>query len=350
MNKSELLKKFSPIVYFHKDEKYFPCSADWLLKNSSILDYNEKPSLKINSPSNLDIYKIASKYDFKRNNDNSLILSFDSSVYTGEIPYTNVPCYGYVSEFNDRIYLRYFFLYAKNGEYSIIGLVDAGMHPGDIESIVIELTKNGELLRIFYGSHRQVDSKWVDAKKVEFEDGKPVVYSALNGHGLYEKEGVVFRKYGFANDYLGKSKRWQPNVVEYFDRKDPRFNIETMGWTLFWGRIGGSFNGDDSGIMGVPDKEFNLNPDEIKQSDLNPPPIISYTKYKIFITLVHFVLLTITYFIAYFILKIVDNYMDGQEKDCFNFKEHMISILLLFIFFAIFKEILTYLLNKYIPS
>lgn len=350
MNKSELLKKFSPVVYFHKDEKYFPCSSDWLLKNSSILDYTVNPPAKITPATNEKLYEISSNSGFKKNEDNTLILSFDSSAYTGEIPYTNVFCYGYVSEFNDRIYLRYFFLYAKNGEYNIIGLVDAGMHPGDIESIVIELTKAGELLRIFYGSHREVDSKWVDAKGVEFEDGKPVVYSALNGHGLYEKEGVVFRKGGFANDYLGKGKRWEPKVFEYFDRTDPRFDIATMGWTVFYGRIGGEFKGDNSGIMGVPDKDYNLNPDLIKQADLSPPPIISYTKYNLFITLVHLILLAIVYFIAYFILRQVGKYVNGEEKNCFVFKEHILSIIILFVLFILFKGLLTYLLKKYIPS
>ena len=62
-----LLQKWSPIVYLHSKEKYFPCSADWLLKNSTLVDYSTNPVTKISPVTNMDLYENARLHDFKKN-------------------------------------------------------------------------------------------------------------------------------------------------------------------------------------------------------------------------------------------------------------------------------------------
>jgi hypothetical protein len=95
----------------------------------------------------------------------------------------------------------------------------------------------------------------VNKENIELEKGKIVAYSALSGHGLYHKEGVAFRLGGLANDHLDKGTRWEPKVLQFFQPSEKGFDPKTMGWTSLWGRIGGSVNkGDNSGIMGIPDK------------------------------------------------------------------------------------------------
>lgn len=346
-----LLKKWSPVVYLHSKEKYFPCSADWLLKNSTLVDHTTTPVTKISPVTNMDLYQNARSHDFKRNDDNSLILSFDKDVFPGESPISKVPCYGYISTFENKIYLRYIFLYAKNGEYSILGLREAGQHPGDIESIAVELDLKGQLLRVFFGAHGSADGRWVKKEDVEFENDKIVVYSALNGHGLYYKEGVAFRIGGLANDYLEKGIRWEPKVEQFFQPSEKGFNPNTMGWTTFWGRVGGSMNkGDNSGIMGIPDKNFFKNPSEVKETDLKPPPIISNPVFSKLLLTRGFILLVVIYIIVYFVLNMVRKYIHEENDKDFTLKQHVISIIIVYALYHIFKYSVGILIDKNAPS
>jgi len=143
LNDYSLLKTWSPIVYLHSKEKYFPCSSDWLLKNSTLVDYTTNPITKISPVNNKDLYDNAKLHEFKKNEDNTLILSFNEDLYPGEIPISNVPCYGYISRFEDKIFLRYVFLYPNNGAYSILGLREIGQHPGiDENDIDVDFFNN----------------------------------------------------------------------------------------------------------------------------------------------------------------------------------------------------------------
>ncbi len=236
---TNLLNKYSPILYFHKDEKYYPCSIDWILKNSVLVDHNTEPVTKIISPTNKDLYNIMNKYNSQIPNG-TVNISFNKEIYRGESPIKNVPCYGIIREKDNKKYLTYIFLYAYNGEYKILNIADAGYHPGDIEHMTIELDEKDEINRIFYGAHGKKDGRWVLKKDIEFENDKPVAYVALSGHGLYPKLGTVFRLGGIANDYLGEEIKWEPKVIEIYPIDDKRFNKDTMFWTMFKGRLGGS--------------------------------------------------------------------------------------------------------------
>lgn len=345
----DLLKTWSPIVYLHSKEKYFPCSSDWLLKNSTLVDYTTNPITKISPVNNKDLYDNAKLHEFKKNEDNTLILSFNKDLYPGEIPISNVPCYGYVSRFEDKTFLRYVFLYANNGSYSIIGLREIGQHPGDIESIVVELDKNLLLSRVFFGAHGQKDGRLVNKKNIELENGKVVAYSALNGHGLYYKEGVALRMGGIANDYIDKGIKWVPNVVQFFQPTEKGFNPNTMGWTVFWGRIGGTINkGDDSGIMGIPDKNFFNNPNNINEKYLNPPIIFSNSIFEKMLLIKGLVLLIVIYIIFYFTLNIVRKIFPNGEKENKNFtiKQHAISIIIVYVLYILFKYSVGIIIDK----
>jgi len=57
MSKLELLQKYSPIIYFHSAEKYFPASADFLIKNSTLKNF--KDNTVIESPTHRQLYEFA---------------------------------------------------------------------------------------------------------------------------------------------------------------------------------------------------------------------------------------------------------------------------------------------------
>lgn len=212
----QLINKWSPVVYFHPNEKYFPCSVDWILENS------------INYKNQIDIYN-----DFKQGKED-IHIQYNKSAYVGQKYFDKIPCYAYLSYKKNKIYIRYIFVHAYNGDYNILGLLNAGSHEGDIEHIVIELDKSTEkLTRVFLSAHTSVEGKWIEKDKLTFEENKIVVYSALNGHGLYEKEGVALRYFGIANDYLEKGRRWEPIPERIYSIYEDDFNPKTMGFFSF---------------------------------------------------------------------------------------------------------------------
>lgn len=216
-NYNTLIDKWSPIVYLHPEEKYFPCSVDWLNANSVLIDHNTQPPTIIQPVSNTALYNVSSKYNFERRVSGDIVQSFTSELYPGQIPINQVPIYALVRSLNDKLYITYVFFYAKNGEYSILGLSNAGQHPADIEHITVELNSDGsQLLRVLYSAHAPKDARWVKAENVPTEDGKIVVYSAVNGHGLYPSEGTVFRLFGLTNDYTEKGTKWEPRPILVF--------------------------------------------------------------------------------------------------------------------------------------
>jgi hypothetical protein len=81
-------------------------------------------------------------------------------------------------------------------------LVQVGEHEGDWEHVTVRCTKEGQLLAVYYGSHRHGDGTWVRAEVVPFETrtGRIVAFVARNGHGTYPAAATYGRIFGLAND------------------------------------------------------------------------------------------------------------------------------------------------------
>jgi hypothetical protein len=255
MSKLSLLQKYSPIIYFHSEEKYFPSSADWLIKNSTVKNFNTNEVIV--SPTNKQLYELAQKMNFEPKGDGSLVLGFDKDLYKGQLPLKDVPIYAVYRKIDNIDYITYAFLLPYNGEYKILNLEDAGHHPGDLETYTVKLNPDETIDQVFYASHGNLDGLVLDGKDVPMENNKLVMFSAKSGHGLFPYEGTVFRMGGLANDYLDKGYRWEPQVVELFPYTSPLFNPDTMGWSVFTGRLGGRLDQPNTdGIMGLIDKPW----------------------------------------------------------------------------------------------
>jgi hypothetical protein len=348
-DEQSIVDKWSPIFYLHSDEKYFPCSVDWINKNSVLVDHNTSPPTYVSPVTNMDLYNISKKYNFERRVSGDIILSFGKELYPGEQPIKNVPIYGLIRSQNGKIYIIYTVMFARNGEYSILGLADAGQHPADIEQMVVELDENtGELLRVFYGAHSTWVRKWVDAKNVPMEDGKIVAYMALRGHGLYERPGTVFRLFGLSNDYVEKGIKWQPKVKLIFPRDSPKYVPAEMGWTAFYGRFGGTTEkGDASGIVGAAEKQAIPDTDASKY---HPPVIFSPETSEYLFMIKDFVILLIVYFIAFGVLRLTDKFIVRGPAGSYEFKDHVITIIIFYALIQIYKKFGHFMINKYAPS
>lgn len=345
----DIINKFSPIIYFHPEERYFPVSSEFLLNNSTVKDFIDNKTIV--KPTNRELYDISKKYDFQEpSKDGAIIMNFNEYIYKGEIPITNVPIYAIKRTINNLIYITYIVLFTYNGDYKILNIKSAGSHPGDIEHITLEIDQNEKLKRIFYAAHGNLDGRIVNESEIEYENGKIVAYCALNGHGFYPHSGYAFRIGGLANDYLAKGLKWEPKVYEIFSRTSPYFNIDTMGWTVYNGRIGGKLEeGNREGIVGLIGKVWygseGKNIDEFNESKLSSPKLISEKLGNNLIILKDIVFFIFIYLLSYLVLKINMKLLETKNYSYFSIQVLTITILL-FLFY-IYRKIAYYLISKY---
>jgi hypothetical protein len=329
MNKN-LIEEFAPIVYFHKDDAYLPLDINIILENSTLKNF--KTDQVIHTPTNRELYDFARSSNFSDLTDGSVVLSIDKSLYNHSYPLEEQPVYAIAREKDGKTYITYIFVFPYNGDYTILRHGKAGSHPGDIEHYTVELSSDKKLLRVFFGAHRAEDGRWVSKDDLEFEHGKIVVFSSLNGHGLYHKEGTAFRIFGLANDYLERGARWNPKVIEVYGKDNEKFDIDTMGWTVYNGRFGGSLDKPNTeGISGLTSKDW-YGPDGKAIDNLNenfykPPRIISNKIAKPLFFLNHSIAIALIYVFIFLLLV----YMDKHIKLFSNnpFLKSLIAIMLL---------------------
>jgi hypothetical protein len=350
MSNAELVKKFTPVLWLHSDEKYFPCSIEWMLANSTLKDFNT--NTVISPVTHRDLFNIAQKYDFKRRADGDVVLHYPPDTFRGESPLSRVPCYALVREQGDFLYVTYLFIFIYNGEYNILGLAEAGGHPGDIEHITVEVRKSdGGLSRVFFSAHGTKDGRWVPASQLEYLNGKIVCYVALNGHGLYPHEGTVLRLAGVGNDQLDKGFLWEPRALEFFSRSNPSFNPDTMGFFVYNSRLGGSLKAPNTeGITGLPDKSWIQRINNVDPKFYNPPAIYSPKKSHVAYGGKRIARFALAYVLVFMLLNVVTRMYKGKFTSPFGVKENAMTIVAAIVLYALYENIGYKLINKFAPS
>ena len=204
MNELELVNTYKPIFIFSREEKYYPCSADYIVSNSQL--YKDNILLK-------DYKELDSKILAMNLGDN---IKVNPEIYEGCL--IDAPIYYYtrqtseinklqkVSYYIDIIYFLYF---AYNGPY----------------------TK--KLLGVFYGAHSD-EGKWIHQQKLKFIENRPLVYVAKYSHAMYYTEGTHYRIFGLANDKTSFGYCWLNNDLVKVDENNPVW----MQYTGKWSREG----------------------------------------------------------------------------------------------------------------
>jgi hypothetical protein len=246
-----ILTKYKPIIYFHEEEKYFPCNADYFVKNSFLIKNNKIIDYNLNQSK---LYNIKS-------DKNTFIQPFNDDIKYGFVyNYQDAPLYYYIREDIDKIYIYFFLFYGYNGSYNILNILNLGEHYNDIEHFTYEINKiNGNLERIFFSAHGSNEGIWKDLKQIDYdkETERPIIYVAKYGHGFYPKDGCFFRMFGFANDLTGKGYKYSDyDYIKISKSTDPDFNPEIYGW--FYSNI--RFGVD--GTTQIYKRNFLLNEDQ----------------------------------------------------------------------------------------
>jgi hypothetical protein len=194
MQYQTLINAYSPVLFFHPNEQYYPCSIEYYFKHSTLQDSdNNIVSATPLTPQNICSYDVAEM--------EKTFLKIDKSAWEGPNNILNTPMYVSVAETINTYILKYIFLYAYNGSYKL-GSFNIGGHDCDIEHITIHVSKNlHTITEIFYSAHGTADGMWVSSANIEFTGSHPNVYIARGSHATYPTAGIYYRIFGLANDF-----------------------------------------------------------------------------------------------------------------------------------------------------
>lgn len=241
-NVDSVVKVFGALVKLSRDEKYLPCSPQWLinrvaLKNSNLTTLKPIGQLTAQELGN------ASDSDFLDPNGNA-------QTYAGELlrgGEVTVPMlYNYKVDKDEKgANLQSIYPYAFNGAtpflsifaflYPLLG-VSVGPHEADLERTAFKIKFNEEkgdweIVRGFFSHHG--GGELVDAKDIKFEGTHPIVFAAKYGHASYPKTFCLNLK---GDTVEGNGARWEGwNYYEVLDRENTPPNQE---WINYAGRLG----------------------------------------------------------------------------------------------------------------
>ena len=219
---SQLAYIFRPILYLHSEENFFPSTIEYIFENSELYSKGKKVTRK-------GIVNNSNIFQYQHNFSPPLQFKIEEKCCEGNRDLNNVPYYYKTYDIPKYVVIQYVFIYPYNGAYLVFGK-KYGQHQFDLEHVSVFVNKvTLQVDKIYYGAHRSRDGQWVDKKDIEFEDERPVVYSAKHSHGCYWKPSVWYRVFGLANDHTNRGHRWDANRV---------VNLELQDWNFFQGEIG----------------------------------------------------------------------------------------------------------------
>jgi VPS62-like protein len=242
----EIAETFAPVVWLHKDDEYRPSSVDWYLARAS-LEYNNKRTIieegKITGAALISQTVESDHSDFakapyNRNQKFNLKIKNEPSIMKGDL--NTARCYVHIRPNSGNLDIQYWFFYPYNG-----ALAGSGAHEADWEHITIRFrTSNpqdkNDIEQVYFSRHSS--TIWIknENRKIEFEDKRPVIFSARHSHANYstpEQHGGL----GFT-DKANRDVRWetwtQGGGLDFLE-DNPANELRHL-WNRFNGNWGGS--------------------------------------------------------------------------------------------------------------
>ncbi|CAG8530020.1 4810_t:CDS:2 [Paraglomus occultum] len=189
----EQAAKFAPIVTFSPWEKFFPCSIEWILTNSTLHDKNS-PTFIVENPTQNDLAKYYQKNYYLKIN-NSFNIRKGQPIKNNKVI---APMYVCAQEWDNFIVITYNMLYAYQGGQTVRFVSafnnfncivnDYGSHQGDLERCTVRVTKDfTKVLSVGFTHHG--DTSYYPFGSYESIDNHPIVRVALNSHACYPHQG-----------------------------------------------------------------------------------------------------------------------------------------------------------------
>ena len=229
----KVVSRHLPVFYLHHDDRYLPCSPEFFMSNSQLkARHPESGEVTVLAPLGVLSGSVLCQYQDEYPHHH-LWMDLDPGARVGEPleSINDVPVLVHAKSILSRgggspptveaVEITYITLFAYNGHYDVLGgLIATGQHDGDIEHITARVdATTGELIAMWYNSHRCRDGQWVPASDVVRDTSmsnttRPVAFIAKHGHGNYPQAGTVMRHFFFGNDLCsGDGPVWRPNKV-----------------------------------------------------------------------------------------------------------------------------------------
>lgn len=216
---NELAKLYKPLFVFSKDERYYPCSAEFIISQSQL--YKGDELIK-------DFGELTPEILSENVGDN---MKVHQDSYSGQL--SSAPIYYFVRSSDRFIDIVFFLYFAYNGPFNILGK-KVGAHDSDLEHVVVRLDSlTQQLIGIYFSAHSS-EGKWVMKEDIKFVSTSPVIYVSKSSHAMYPNEGCQWRCMGFANDKTDFGLSWSSSTLTCVTDSDPI-------WTKYkglWSRDG----------------------------------------------------------------------------------------------------------------
>lgn len=225
-----------PDFYLHHDDRYLPCSVEYFMQHSELrgLHPDDSSTVIFATRGSLSGAVLRQFQDDYPNHRLWMELNPDARPGQPLDQLQDVPVYAHVKAIISRhdtskteaLEITYITLFAYNGDYEVIpGLIRTGAHDGDIEHITARVhPRTGDLVAMWYNSHRCRDGQWVPAAQVPKSSTstsncssgveRHAAYIAKHGHGNYPSVGTVHRHFFLGNDRCSDTGPvWRPKTV-----------------------------------------------------------------------------------------------------------------------------------------
>ena len=247
----DVVRRFCPVFVFHPDERFFPCSIDYLLRGGKL--YVGETILE--NPTQQTLLE-----NFHRNN----YVAINASQHHGEL--AHAPLYYAIQEGDGFVQINYIPLYAFQGGQTcwVAGaggwaclkfkgfdciINSYGQHQGDLERVAVKLIPEGGSYRIaevLFEAHGNAIIYPKD--EVAYEGDHSIVHVALNGHSSHN---VKMQGYHTVDDdaifvqfdsFMGDGTKWKPyesGTLTQIGLDAPHGNpINDQLWAKFEGNLG----------------------------------------------------------------------------------------------------------------
>ena len=264
----QLTSKFAPIIKFHTEEQYLLANIPWYLDRVRMrYDVSFGFDAQLLDRGNINITNLVSQEYKGRSSGLSAehteffleqtdtsggdeLDSYRLSTRKGSGKAEWV-CYAHVrlasTSHNPEMYdIQYIFFYAYNGD--LLMSVAESAHEADFEHITVRVKNDLSTIdKIFYAAH-DIEGRWYDygsSPEVDngyelSDDGRPIVYSALNSHASYPWADIWDRG-NLPDDVTNEDGIEWDTLAKITNIGEKRYPLPGNSWIQYsgrWGEIG----------------------------------------------------------------------------------------------------------------
>ena len=248
-----LISIYTPYLYFHKNETCFPIPIETYLKECELRvntginttstdpDFNNS-TLVDSNPTPENLYHIG--FPIENEPTSTYFLNFKTQDWKSKLMGERTTHTTYVGVNVDDAVLHnytliYTYLYSHTEPYQVFNCLwplNSYAHRGDVKFNVVYV-RNNTIAGMYFGAHGTKGGQYKSADELTFIEGHPVAFPCRGDHSNYYNLGIHPRIFGVVYDITGDAYLSKPQVIKIYDRSDPHFDIGTMGWLYYYGKM-----------------------------------------------------------------------------------------------------------------